>query len=61
MPDPITGPLRGVRVIEMGSLIAGPYAGALLAQFGAVGFCFAPPCQKGAKQKIRGTIKTIAE
>ncbi|MBC3478037.1 CoA transferase [Pseudomonas taiwanensis] len=29
------GPLKGVRVIEMGTLIAGPYAGALLAQFGA--------------------------
>ena len=28
-------PLRGVKVIEMGSLIAGPFAAALLAQFGA--------------------------
>ncbi|MBP8286645.1 MAG: CoA transferase, partial [Rhodoferax sp.] len=28
-------PLKGVRVIELGTLIAGPYAGALLAQFGA--------------------------
>ena len=28
-------PLQGVRVLELGSLIAGPYAGALLAQFGA--------------------------
>ncbi|ODV41390.1 hypothetical protein AWV79_37100 [Cupriavidus sp. UYMMa02A] len=28
-------PLQGVRVIELGSLIAGPYAGGLLAQFGA--------------------------
>jgi crotonobetainyl-CoA:carnitine CoA-transferase CaiB-like acyl-CoA transferase len=28
-------PLEGVRVIELGSLIAGPYAGSLLAQFGA--------------------------
>jgi formyl-CoA transferase len=28
-------PLRGVKVIEIGSLIAGPYAGSLLAQFGA--------------------------
>jgi len=27
--------LAGVRVIELGSLIAGPYAGSLLAQFGA--------------------------
>ncbi|EYS86168.1 carnitine dehydratase [Cupriavidus sp. SK-4] len=30
-----TMPLQGVRVIELGSLIAGPYAGGLLAQFGA--------------------------
>jgi formyl-CoA transferase len=28
-------PLRGVKVIELGSLIAGPYAGSVLAQFGA--------------------------
>ncbi len=28
-------PLTGIRVIELGSLIAGPYAGSLLAQFGA--------------------------
>lgn len=28
-------PLRGIRVLELGSLIAGPYASALLAQFGA--------------------------
>ena len=43
MPDPITGPLKGVRVIEMGSLIAGPYAGALLAQFGAEVIKIEPP------------------
>ena len=28
-------PLEGVRVLELGSLVAGPYASALLAQFGA--------------------------
>jgi crotonobetainyl-CoA:carnitine CoA-transferase CaiB-like acyl-CoA transferase len=28
-------PLSGVKVIELGSLIAGPYAGSILAQFGA--------------------------
>ncbi len=27
-------PLQGVKVLELGSLIAGPYASALLAQFG---------------------------
>ena len=28
-------PLKGIRVIELGTLIAGPYASSLLAQFGA--------------------------
>ncbi len=28
-------PLKGVKVIELGSLIAGPYAASLFAQFGA--------------------------
>jgi crotonobetainyl-CoA:carnitine CoA-transferase CaiB-like acyl-CoA transferase len=30
-----TGPLSGVRVLEMGSFIAGPFAGQLLADYGA--------------------------
>lgn len=30
-----SSPLNGVKVIELGTLIAGPYAGGLLAQFGA--------------------------
>ena len=36
-------PLRGVKVVEMGSLIAGPYAAALLAQFGAEVVKIEPP------------------
>lgn len=36
-------PLKGVRVLELGSLIAGPYAGALLAQFGAEVIKIEPP------------------
>jgi crotonobetainyl-CoA:carnitine CoA-transferase CaiB-like acyl-CoA transferase len=32
---PMNGPLAGVRVIEFGGLIAGPYAASVLAQFGA--------------------------
>ena len=36
-------PLHGIRVIELGSLIAGPYAGALFAQFGADVIKIEPP------------------
>ncbi|MDT5131172.1 MAG: CoA-transferase family, partial [Mycobacterium sp.] len=31
----MTGPLVGTRVLEMGSLIAGPFAGQLLGDYGA--------------------------
>jgi len=37
------GPLAGVRVLELGALIAGPYACALLAQFGAEVIKVEPP------------------
>ncbi len=37
------GPLQGVKVLELGSLIAGPYASALLAQFGAEVIKIEPP------------------
>ena len=36
-------PLAGVKVLELGSLIAGPYASALLAQFGAEVIKIEPP------------------
>ena len=29
------GPLRGIRVLELGSMLAGPFVGTLLADFGA--------------------------
>ncbi|WP_084004471.1 CaiB/BaiF CoA transferase family protein [Terasakiispira papahanaumokuakeensis] len=38
-----TLPLKGVRVLELGSLIAGPYAASLLAQFGAEVIKVEPP------------------
>lgn len=34
-PDTQTGPLAGLRVIEMGQLLAGPFCGQLLGDFGA--------------------------
>src|SRR5687768_11172558 len=35
MSDPTHGPLAGVRVLELGSFIAGPFAGQLLGDYGA--------------------------
>ncbi|HET9580964.1 MAG TPA: CoA transferase [Usitatibacter sp.] len=34
-PEPPAGPLAGYRVLEMGSTVAGPFCGRLLADFGA--------------------------
>ncbi len=38
-----TGPLAGVRVLELGSLIAGPFSGRVLADFGAEVVKIEPP------------------
>jgi len=46
-------PLAGIRVLEMGSLIAGPYAGALLAQFGAEVIKIEPPIDGDPLRKWR--------
>ena len=46
-------PLKGVRVLELGSLIAGPYASALLAQFGAEVIKVEPPKEGDPLRKWR--------
>jgi crotonobetainyl-CoA:carnitine CoA-transferase CaiB-like acyl-CoA transferase len=38
-----TGPLSGIRILEVGQLIAGPFAGTLLAYFGAEVIKVEPP------------------
>ncbi|MET0544610.1 MAG: CoA transferase, partial [Variovorax sp.] len=40
---PATGPLRGLRVVELGQLIAGPFAARTLADFGAEVVKIEPP------------------
>ncbi len=49
-------PLSGVRVIELGTVIAGPFAGALLADLGAEVIKIEPP-GKGDMQRGAGHIK----
>ncbi len=43
LPSRESGPLAGVRVLELGQLLAGPWAGALLAYFGAEVIKVEPP------------------
>lgn len=48
-----TSALHGVKVLELGALIAGPYAGSLLAQFGAEVIKVEPPHQGDPLRKWR--------
>lgn len=53
-PEPATGPLAGVRVLEMGSFIAGPFAGQLLGDYGADVVKLEPP-GSGDPMRVWGT------
>ena len=46
----VTGPLDGIRVIEVGTLISGPFAGRLLGDMGAEVIKIEPP---GAPDPLR--------
>jgi crotonobetainyl-CoA:carnitine CoA-transferase CaiB-like acyl-CoA transferase len=51
-----TGPLKGLRVIELGVLLAGPFCGQLLGDYGAEVIKVEPPGQ-GDPMRDWGTIK----
>ncbi|MEE4186346.1 MAG: CoA transferase [Gammaproteobacteria bacterium] len=51
-----TGPLAGLRVIEMGTLLAGPFCGQLLGDFGAEVIKIEPPNQ-GDPMRVWGREK----
>ncbi|MFZ5557950.1 MAG: CaiB/BaiF CoA transferase family protein [Pseudomonadota bacterium] len=48
-----TGPLQGIKVIELGTLIAGPFCGRLLAEFGAEVIKIEPPGEGDPLRKWR--------
>ncbi|MEZ5657764.1 MAG: CaiB/BaiF CoA-transferase family protein [Burkholderiaceae bacterium] len=48
-PNPSTGPLAGLRVLELGQLIAGPFAARMFSDFGADVIKVEPPAREGAQ------------
>ena len=51
-------PLDGVRVVEVGQLLAGPFAGTMLAYFGAIDSdsIWHPDSIKGARNHVRAAL-----
>lgn len=58
--EPATGPLQGLRVLELGVLLAGPFCGQLLGDYGAEVIKIEPPGQ-GDPMRTWGTIKPQGE
>jgi formyl-CoA transferase len=54
--QPVAGPLAGLRVIELGTLLAGPFCGQLLGDFGAEVIKVEPPGQ-GDPMRVWGREK----
>jgi formyl-CoA transferase len=53
MEQEMTQPLQGIRVLELGQLIAGPFAGKMLAEFGAEVVKIEPPATGDPLRKWR--------
>jgi formyl-CoA transferase len=54
--QPVAGPLAGLRVVELGTLLAGPFCGQLLGDFGAEVIKVEPPGQ-GDPMRVWGREK----
>ena len=60
-----TGPLAGLRLIEMGTLLAGPFCGQLMGDFGAEVIKVEPPGQgdpmrEWGREKAHGMSLVVA-
>jgi succinyl-CoA---D-citramalate CoA-transferase len=55
----MSSPLEGVRVVEMGSLLAGPFCGQLLADFGAEVIKVEPPGKGDPMREWAATARTV--